>query len=40
MGKPPPQVTMYVKRRTTVSRQRMEFLLSEGLGENVCCLFC
>jgi hypothetical protein len=52
MGKPPPpQGTMYVKRRTTVSRQRvlhskttsqrMEFLLSEGLGENVCVsMFC
>jgi hypothetical protein len=47
---PPPQGTMYVKRRTDkflgncvlhskMTSQRMELLLSEGLGEDVCHLF-
>jgi hypothetical protein len=47
---PPPQSTMYVKKELTVSRKLCPSLqddcaengtsLSEGLGEDVCSLFC
>jgi hypothetical protein len=50
MGNPPPQGTMYVKRITTVTKKLCPLLqddfaengnlLSEGLGEDVCHLFC
>jgi hypothetical protein len=51
MGKNPPQGTMYKKKgelqllgncvlHSKTASQKMKLLLSEGLGEDVCRLFC